>query len=59
MPGGNGTGPSGEGPLTGRGLGSCGSGVSNAAPNNNQGRGRGFGRGLGFGRGFGRGRRSG
>jgi hypothetical protein len=33
MPGGNGTGPLGRGPLTGRGLGPCG---------------RGYGRGLGY-----------
>ena len=37
MPNKDGTGPSGEGPLTGRGLGPCG---------------RGLGRGRGFGRGF-------
>ena len=39
MPGGDGTGPMGRGPMTGRGLGPCG---------------RGLGRGSGFGRGFGR-----
>lgn len=44
MPGQDRTGPLGQGPLTGRGLGPCGRGL-----------GRGFGRGLGigFGRGFG------
>ena len=36
MPGGDGTGPMGRGPLTGRGMGSCGRGL-----------GRGFGRGYG------------
>ena len=42
MPGGDRTGPTGQGPMTGRGMGPCG-------------RGRGFGRGpgMGFGRGFG------
>ena len=37
MPGGDGTGPMGEGPLTGRGLGPCGRGLR-----------RGFGRGFGW-----------
>lgn len=41
MPWRDGTGPFGEGPLTGRGFGPCGRGMR-----------RGFGRGLGFGRGF-------
>ena len=44
MPGQDRTGPSGQGPLTGRGLGACGEGTS---------RGLGIGRGLGRGRGFG------
>jgi len=44
MPGQDGSGPRGEGPLSGRGLGPCGRGLA---------RGRGFGRGLGIGRGFG------
>ncbi len=46
MPGMDGTGPLGQGPLTGRGLGPCGAGFR-----------RGFGRGMGRGicRGFGRG----
>ena len=39
MPGFNGTGPLGNGPMTGRGLGPCG-----------QGRASGYGRGMGFGR---------
>jgi len=44
MPGQDRTGPLGEGPLTGRGLGPCGAGL---------GRGRGLGRGMrSFGRGF-------
>ena len=44
MPGYDGTGPNGQGSLTGRGMGPCGAGA-----------GRGFGRGMGRGRGFGRG----
>jgi len=44
MPAFDGTGPRGEGPLTGRGMGPCGRGFR-----------RGFGRGFGFRRGFGRG----
>ena len=44
MPGQDGTGPRGEGPMTGRGLGPCGRGLA---------RGRGFNRGRGLGRGFG------
>ena len=44
MPNRDKTGPMGQGPLTGRGLGPCG-----------QGTGRNFGRGFGCGRGFGRG----
>jgi len=43
MPGQNGTGPLGQGPMTGRGLGPCGAGM---------GRGRGFGRGMGRGMGM-------
>ena len=43
MPGRNGTGPQGAGPLTGRGLGPCGRGLA-------RGRGGWFGCGLGFGR---------
>ena len=47
MPNRDKTGPTGQGPLTGRGLGPCGAGLA---------RGRGFGRGFGrgLGRGFGR-----
>ena len=44
MPGRNGSGPRGEGSLSGRGLGPCGRGLA---------RGRGLGRGLGLGRGYG------
>lgn len=53
MPGGNGTGPMGMGPMTGRAAGLCAGygvpGYANGVP------GRGFGRGFGMGRGFGRG----
>ncbi|KYK24450.1 hypothetical protein AYK26_06710 [Euryarchaeota archaeon SM23-78] len=48
MPGRDGSGPLGEGPLTGRGLGPCGRGLARG-----RGFGRGFGRGLGLGRGLG------
>ena len=65
MPRGDKTGPRGEGPMTGRGLGNC---NPNNVPNgniniptapylprsNNFGRGQGFGRGLGRGQGLGR-----
>ena len=62
MPGGNGTGPMGKGPRTGRGLGLCNgndmagfqyspSGYGRRLGNN---RGRGWGRGFGFGFGHGR-----
>lgn len=57
MPGGNGTGPSGMGPMTGRAAGYCAGysapGYTNPIPR--RGYGLGFGRGLGRGRGFGRG----
>ncbi len=60
MPRGDGTGPQGMGPMTGRGAGYC---AGYAAPGfvsgGGGGMGRGFGRGFGgggFGRGFGRGR---
>lgn len=43
MPGMDGTGPDGKGPLTGRGLGRCGDGL----PRRGAGLRRGFGRGLG------------
>ena len=56
MPGGNGTGPSGMGPMTGRGAGFCAGfgtpGFSNAGGGRGffgRGRGMGPGRGLGFG----------
>ena len=53
MPGGDRTGPSGQGPLTGRRMGYC---VGEDRPgymyNSGYGYGRGWGRGLGFGRGF-------
>lgn len=59
MPGGNGTGPAGMGPMTGRGAGFCaGYGVPGYAnPVGGRGMGMGFGggRGMGRGRGFGRG----
>jgi len=42
MPQGDQTGPAGQGPMTGRGLGPCGAGMR-------RGFGRGFGRGMGFG----------
>ena len=45
MPGGDGTGPSGQGPMTGRGLGYC---VGYVAPGFTWGRGYGRGRGFGF-----------
>ena len=58
MPGGNGTGPGGMGPMTGRGAGFC-AGYSvpgYANPVGGRGMGMGWGRGRGFGRGFGMGR---
>lgn len=59
MPGGDGTGPNGFGPMTGRGLGYC-AGYSTPGytkgPGLGLGRGFGGGRGRGFGRGMGRGR---
>jgi hypothetical protein len=48
MPNRDKTGPQGQGPLTGRGLGPCGSGTGTGTT-------RGFGFGFGRGRGFGRG----
>ena len=50
MPGFDGTGPAGMGPMTGGGRGYC-----NPGAGGNWGYGRGFGRGMGMGRGFGRG----
>lgn len=55
MPGLNGTGPMGMGPMTGRGAGRCGGGT-NAGVGAGRGIGRGLGRGMGRGMGFGRGR---
>ena len=51
MPGGDGTGPQGQGPMTGRGTGTC-----NPAGENQTGMGQGLGRGLGRGAGRGNGR---
>ena len=48
MPGFDGSGPAGLGPMTGWGMGYCGTGRRRPV-------GRGFGRGMGFGRGYGRG----
>lgn len=45
MPRRDGTGPNGEGPLTGRGFGPCGSGYNQRS---GRGRGRGFGYGYSF-----------
>ena len=64
MPGGDGTGPAGMGPMTGRGAGFCAGyavpGYANPVGGRGYGmgfgRGRGMGRGRGFGRGFGLGR---
>jgi len=58
MPGGNGTGPAGMGPMTGRAAGFCAGfsvpGYANPVGGRGYfGRGRGMGRGRGFGRGFG------
>ncbi len=61
MPGGDGTGPNGEGPMTGRGLGRCRDNDSYVGAGRNYGYGR-YGRrgfGFGFGRGFGFGFRRG
>ena len=52
MPRGDGTGPMGMGPLTGRGMGYC---IGAGYPGNVRGGGRFFGRGFGMGRGMGRG----
>jgi hypothetical protein len=59
MPAGDGTGPAGQGSMTGRGAGYCAGynapGYANTVPRMGIGfgRGRGFGRGMGFNRGFG------
>lgn len=59
MPGRDQTGPMGQGPQTGRGLGVCAetpaSSFGNVMPGRGMGYGRGFGRGAGMGRGIGRG----
>jgi hypothetical protein len=56
MPGGDGTGPLGRGPLTGRGLGPC-AGYSVPRDANSPRFGRGYGQGFGRGYGKSRGRR--
>ena len=56
MPGGDGTGPMGMGPMTGRAAGYCAGYAVPGFMNPMPGRGMGWGRGMGFGRGFGRGR---
>ncbi|MGD2294576.1 MAG: DUF5320 domain-containing protein [Candidatus Aminicenantes bacterium] len=60
MPGGDRTGPSGMGPMTGRRMGYCAGygapGFMNPGPGYGMGRRMGFGRGFGRGPGFGRGR---
>lgn len=62
MPAGDGSGPEGRGPRSGRGLGYCSGfnmpGYANAMPGRGMGYGggRGWGRGVGYGRGWGRGR---
>lgn len=53
MPGFDGTGPAGAGPMTGGGRGYCGTGYGYGY---GYGYGRGYGRGLGYGAGWGRGR---
>lgn len=57
MPGRNGTGPLGRGPMTGRGMGNCGGRTADAVYGyaGGPGFGGGFGRGRGRGRGFGAG----
>ncbi len=55
MPRGDRTGPLGQGPMTGRGLGDCAGNERGGWYGRGFGFGRGFGAGRGFGRGFGRG----
>jgi len=59
MPGGNGTGPAGAGPMTGRGMGFCAGysvpGYANFGGGRGMGMGRGLRMGMGRGRGFGQG----
>ena len=56
MPAGDGTGPMGYGPMTGRGMGICAGfptpGYTNPTPGRGRGMGRGWGRGWGRGRGW-------
>jgi hypothetical protein len=56
MPRGDGTGPNGAGPMTGRGMGYCSGynspGFANAGPGYGRGIGYGRGRGMGYGRGY-------
>lgn len=59
MPGGDGTGPMGMGPMTGRRAGYCAGYAAPGYTNPVRGRGRGFGFGRGWGRGGGFGRRLG
>ena len=56
MPGGDGTGPGGMGPMTGRAAGYCAGYPTPGYANRVPGRGFGFGMGRGFGMGFGAGR---
>jgi hypothetical protein len=56
MPGGDRTGPSGEGPITGRGMGYCRGNDYPGTKSSQWNPGRGFGRGFQRGPGFGRGR---
>ncbi len=56
MPDRNGTGPSGIGPKTGRGMGNCNPKKAIDNQTQTQGQGRGKGKGLGQGRGLGKGR---
>jgi len=56
MPGFDGTGPEGRGPITGRGMGYCALPEDEYERIPRRGYGRGFGRGRGRGRGWGRGR---
>ena len=59
MPGGDGTGPAGMGPMTGRAAGYCAGYSAPGSVNPDPGRGGGFGFGRGFGRGLGLGFRRG
>ena len=59
MPRGDGTGPQGQGPQTGRGVGKCGPEGGTAASQRQGGKGKGRGSGQGAGRGQGKGRGTG